>query len=209
MDALAPAADLETEKSKALARRYGHALPPAGPWNETVASLLDHRSVRGFLTDPVPAGTLETLIAAAQSAAYGAVLGALFGWLFGLFDWVNPLISGLLLALYGAIFGAVAGGLLGMLGHALTGGRRDFSSVAGMRADSYDILVSLDPDVDIGLSALMELQRILEAIVESAALGRRITLSPFERTQRPSSELEMPKPRTRKVTPVNAPPPSK
>jgi len=31
--------------------------------------MLDHRSVRGFLPDPVPAGTLETLIAAAQSAA--------------------------------------------------------------------------------------------------------------------------------------------
>ena len=72
------------------------------------------------------------------------MLGALFGWLFGLFDWVNPLISGLLLALYGAIFGAVAGGLLGLLGHALTGGRRDFSSVAGMRAESYDVLVDAE-----------------------------------------------------------------
>ena len=83
-------------------------------------------------------GRLTTWRAAAQSAASGAVLGALFGWLFGLFDWVNPVISGLLLALYGLIFGAVAGGLLGLLGHALTGGRRDFSSVAGMRAESYD-----------------------------------------------------------------------
>jgi len=89
-------------------------------------------------------GRLTIWRAAAQSAAYGAVLGALFGWLFGLFDWVNPLISGLLLALYGAIFGAVAGGLLGLLGHALTGGRRDFSSVAGMRAESYDILVDAE-----------------------------------------------------------------
>src|SRR5207245_4676991 len=59
----------DTEKTEALARRYGAALPSAGPWNETIASLLDHRSVRGFLPDPVPAGTLETLIAAAQSAA--------------------------------------------------------------------------------------------------------------------------------------------
>jgi hypothetical protein len=89
-------------------------------------------------------GRLTIWRAAAQSAAYGAVLGALFGWLFGVFDWVNPLISGLLLALYGAIFGAVAGGLLGLLGHALTGGRRDFSSVAGMRAESYDVLVDAE-----------------------------------------------------------------
>ena len=57
------------DKKAALARRYGAALPPAGPWNETIATLLDHRSVRGFLADPVPPGTLETLIAAAQSAA--------------------------------------------------------------------------------------------------------------------------------------------
>ena len=89
-------------------------------------------------------GRLTIWRAAAQSAAYGAVLGALFGWLFGLFDWVNPLVSGLLLALYGVIFGAVAGGLLGLVGHALTGGRRDFSSVAGMRAESYDVLVDAE-----------------------------------------------------------------
>jgi hypothetical protein len=89
-------------------------------------------------------GRLTVWRAAAQAAASGAVLGALFGWLFGLFDWVNPVISGLLLALYGAIFGAVAGGLIGLLGHALTGGRRDFSSVAGMRAESYDVLVDTE-----------------------------------------------------------------
>ena len=67
MDALTPTDT--TDKQSALARRYGAAVPPAGPWNETIATLLDHRSVRGFLSDPVPPGTLETLIAAAQSAA--------------------------------------------------------------------------------------------------------------------------------------------
>lgn len=65
MDSLAPA----STKNEALSHRYGAALPPAGPWNETIATMLDHRSVRGFLSDPVPPGTLETLIAAAQSAA--------------------------------------------------------------------------------------------------------------------------------------------
>ena len=75
MDSLAPGSTktdvekIEAPKLKALARRYGAALPPAGPWNEIIASLLDHRSVRGFLSDPLPSGTLETLIAAAQSAA--------------------------------------------------------------------------------------------------------------------------------------------
>jgi nitroreductase len=56
-------------KDEALARRYGDAVPPAGPWNETIAGLLDHRSVRDFLPDAPPAGTVETLMAAAQSAA--------------------------------------------------------------------------------------------------------------------------------------------
>jgi len=38
-------------------------------WNETLDSLLSHRSVRAYLPDPVPAGTVELLVAAAQSAA--------------------------------------------------------------------------------------------------------------------------------------------
>ena len=66
MDALTPK---HPDKDAALCRRYGAAIPPAGPWNATIASLLEHRSVRGYKSDPVPAGTLETLIAAAQSAA--------------------------------------------------------------------------------------------------------------------------------------------
>lgn len=57
-------------KGDALALRYGKAsIPKAGPWNDVIASLLDHRSVRGYKTDPLPAGTLEALVAAAASAA--------------------------------------------------------------------------------------------------------------------------------------------
>ncbi len=67
MDSLTPPAADTTE---ALGRRYGaDAIPPAGPWNETIAVMLDHRSVRSYKRDPLPPGTLETLIAAAQSAA--------------------------------------------------------------------------------------------------------------------------------------------
>lgn len=57
-------------KHRALAARYGAgAVPPAGPWNDAIAGLLSHRSVRAFRPDPVPAGIVETLVAAAQSAA--------------------------------------------------------------------------------------------------------------------------------------------
>jgi nitroreductase len=67
MDSLAPAPSAQKE---ALLRRYGaDALPPAGPWNETIERMLDHRSVRSYKPDPVPPGTLETMVAAAQSAA--------------------------------------------------------------------------------------------------------------------------------------------
>ena len=65
----------------------------------------------------------------------------MFGWILGLFDLVNPLVSALLLAVYGAIIGAVGGAVLGMAAHALTGGRRDFASIGGLRADSYEVLV--------------------------------------------------------------------
>jgi hypothetical protein len=88
-------------------------------------------------------GRLTMWGAAARGAGSGAILGLLFGWLFGLFDWVNPLISGLLLALYGAILGAVLGAVFGLIGHAMSGGRRDFSSISAMRADSYDLLVDV------------------------------------------------------------------
>jgi nitroreductase len=38
-------------------------------WNETLATILAHRSIRSYRPDPLPAGALETLVAAAQSAA--------------------------------------------------------------------------------------------------------------------------------------------
>jgi nitroreductase len=56
--------------AESLALRYGpEAVPAAGPWNEHLSLLLSHRSVRGYRPDALPHGTLETLIAAAQSAA--------------------------------------------------------------------------------------------------------------------------------------------
>jgi len=67
MDSLTPSP--APSRDAALAARYASARPVVGPWNETLEVLLSHRSVRGYRPDPVPAGTLETLIAAAQSAA--------------------------------------------------------------------------------------------------------------------------------------------
>lgn len=67
MDGSNPGAETKT---RALEARYGaDALPAAGPWNNTLDLLLSHRSVRGYKADALPEGTLETLVAAAQSAA--------------------------------------------------------------------------------------------------------------------------------------------
>jgi nitroreductase len=59
-----------TTADAALAARYGTEWTTALPaWNATLDTLLAHRSVRAYAKRALPAGTLETLIAAAQSAS--------------------------------------------------------------------------------------------------------------------------------------------
>lgn len=57
--------------SDALVRaRYGAPTPVLGEaWNSTLTAMLSHRSVRRYRDEPLPDGTLELLVAAAQSAA--------------------------------------------------------------------------------------------------------------------------------------------
>lgn len=81
------------------------------------------------------------LEAALQGLASGALIGVLIGWLFGIFDWFEPITSAFWLAIDGLWFGALVGALFGLLLHALSRGRRDFDSVAGLSADRYEILV--------------------------------------------------------------------
>ncbi|MCG6136530.1 MAG: NADPH-dependent oxidoreductase [Nostoc sp. LLA-1] len=59
-----------TNPTDLLHRRYGvHGLNTDIPWSETLSNLLSHRSIRAYLNDPLPPNTLETLVAAAQSAS--------------------------------------------------------------------------------------------------------------------------------------------
>lgn len=52
-----------------IARRYDGAAPAeTGPWSETLDVLLGHHTARAYLPLPLPDGTLETIVAAAQSA---------------------------------------------------------------------------------------------------------------------------------------------
>ncbi len=53
-----------------LEKRYGNETPPVrGEANPVIAALLSHKSVRHFREEPLPDGTLEQIVAAAQSTA--------------------------------------------------------------------------------------------------------------------------------------------
>lgn len=56
-------------RDERLYDRYRDPLDVSVAWNETLDTLLSHRSVRAYLPDAVPPGTVELLTAAAQSAA--------------------------------------------------------------------------------------------------------------------------------------------
>ena len=87
--------------------------------------------------------------AALAGAASGAWLGLFIGFLFTLFStsaWWAVLITSLIV---GAFWGAV----LGATAHALTGGRRDFTSRSSLQAGEYAI--NVDADVADEARALM------------------------------------------------------
>lgn len=52
-----------------LRERYGEAAPAELVWSPVIESLLQHRSVRAYTDTPLPPGTLEAMVAAAQSAS--------------------------------------------------------------------------------------------------------------------------------------------
>src|SRR5262245_14496461 len=62
--------DDENQAAFAWRKRYGSAQPSDIPdWNETLALLLRHRSVRNFLPHKIDERKLELIVAAAQSAS--------------------------------------------------------------------------------------------------------------------------------------------
>lgn len=78
--------------------------------------------------------------AALQGAGLGALLGLVFGFLLGLFSFFNPVFSALYLGIVWLIYGAIIGLIVGLIGHALSGGRRDFSSIGGIQAGRYNVM---------------------------------------------------------------------
>ncbi|WP_027459350.1 general stress protein [Deinococcus murrayi] len=88
-------------------------------------------------------GRLNWGRAAALGFAQGLMIGLFVGLLFGL---LGLTAGNLLFALsYGVVLGGITGLIWGLIGYALSGGRRDFTSVGGMKADCYVVLA--DPEV--------------------------------------------------------------
>ncbi len=78
-----------------------------------------------------------------NGASSGALTGVIIGLLLGLLFPPQPgaLLS---LVLTGLVIGIITGILFAVLGYAVTGGRRDFSSVGGMQAERYNVMADAD-----------------------------------------------------------------
>jgi hypothetical protein len=113
---------------------------------------VDHLSDNGFPVDRTAIvgtnlrlveevlGRMTTPRAALAGLGTGAWFGLLIGLLLGIFTvgaWWGVILAAVLIgAVWGAVFGAVA--------HAMTGGRRDFTSASTLQADEYAVLVDSD-----------------------------------------------------------------
>ncbi|MFY1649615.1 general stress protein [Solwaraspora sp. WMMB762] len=85
-------------------------------------------------------GRLTTGRAALAGAGTGAWFGLFIGLLIGIFavvNWLGIIVTAVVIgAVWGAVFGAVA--------HAMTGGRRDFSSRSLLQASQYGVTVDAE-----------------------------------------------------------------
>ena len=98
----------------------------------------------GLKTVEQVTGRLDWNRALTLGMSQGAVTGVFIGLVFSLLGFGKD--RGLLpLLLDGLLLGIIIGAAWSLLGYALSGGRRDFTSVGGMRADHYNVMA--DPEV--------------------------------------------------------------
>src|ERR1700755_394386 len=69
MSALPDEATLQLARELLHARYRAGDVPGVSAWNDVLATLLSHRSVRSYQQTPLPEGTLKMIVAAAQSAS--------------------------------------------------------------------------------------------------------------------------------------------
>jgi hypothetical protein len=85
-------------------------------------------------------GQLNGWKAALGGAGSGLMTGLLFGLLFGIW-FAHDGTSLLAILVYWAGFGTLVGAAISLFGYAMSGGRRNFASVAGVQAQRFDVLV--------------------------------------------------------------------
>ena len=77
-----------------------------------------------------------------RGAFSGLLIGLTVGLLLGLFT-VDP-VAFIPMILWSALYGLVIGAILGVLGYALTGGKRDFTSAGGFAAERYVVYCDVE-----------------------------------------------------------------
>jgi hypothetical protein len=85
-------------------------------------------------------GQLNGWKAALSGALSGLMMGLLFGLLFGIW-FAHDGTSLLAIVIYWAGFGALVGAAISLFGYALSGGRRNFASVADVQPQRFAVLV--------------------------------------------------------------------
>lgn len=76
-----------------------------------------------------------------KAAGLGALSGLWFGLFVGLLLGIFAIVGWWSIVLTAVILGAVFGAIAGAAGHAMTRGKRDFSSARGLEASRYEVLV--------------------------------------------------------------------
>ncbi len=76
-----------------------------------------------------------------KAAGVGALSGLWFGLFVGLLFAIFALVGWFSIVLTALILGAIFGAIAGAVGHAMTRGKRDFSSSQALQAGRYEVLV--------------------------------------------------------------------
>ena len=85
-------------------------------------------------------GRLDWTRALSLGMGQGAVTGIFIGLIFSFLGFGGEGRSFLALLFDGLLIGIMIGAVWGLISYALSGGRRDFTSVGGMRADHYSVM---------------------------------------------------------------------
>jgi hypothetical protein len=80
----------------------------------------------------------------ARAALAGAGSGGWFGLLIGVLLGIFAVDAWWKVILFAVVAGVVWGAAFGAIAHAMTGGRRDFTSVSTLQADRYSLIVDAD-----------------------------------------------------------------